>query len=116
MRLNRIELFYALFVAIDSESRCFLRGRGGHMHAVCMQRWLATTSPPVGATDHGLATCKGRPARKGLLPAASPIASRGGGSGRRGGHPLAGRLSAAKGSHRLCRGSGGGDAVRVKES
>ncbi|RWV93517.1 hypothetical protein GW17_00044024 [Ensete ventricosum] len=52
-----------------------------------------------------------RLARKGQPATASPAVSRGGAS-RRGGRPLAGRLSTAKGSHRLCRGSG---AVRVKE-
>ncbi|RZS20432.1 hypothetical protein BHM03_00052958 [Ensete ventricosum] len=46
---------------------------------------------------------------------ASPAASRGDGAGRRVGQPLAGRLPAAKGSHRLRRDSGNGDAVRVKE-
>ncbi|RWW41928.1 hypothetical protein BHE74_00052554 [Ensete ventricosum] len=61
MRLNRVELFYALVAAIGSESRRCLRGRGGHMHAVCMQRWLATARPPVVAASHGLATYKGRP-------------------------------------------------------
>ncbi|RWV78243.1 hypothetical protein GW17_00060818 [Ensete ventricosum] len=58
MRLNRVELFYALVAVIGSESRRYLQGRGGHMHAVCMQRWLATARPPIGAADHGLATCK----------------------------------------------------------
>ncbi|RWV78694.1 hypothetical protein GW17_00060291 [Ensete ventricosum] len=53
MRLNRVELFYALVAAIGSESRRCLRGRGGHMHAVCMQRCLATAKPPVGATTCG---------------------------------------------------------------
>ncbi|RWV83072.1 hypothetical protein GW17_00055370 [Ensete ventricosum] len=62
MRLNRVELFYALVVAIGSESRCCLRGRGGHMHAVCMQRWMAMAKPPAGAVGHSLATCKGRSA------------------------------------------------------
>ncbi|RZR99335.1 hypothetical protein BHM03_00028854 [Ensete ventricosum] len=102
MRLNRVELFYTLVAAIGSENRRCLRARGGHMHAVCMQRWLATARPPVGAADHGLATCKGRlpagatarrgnnpqgvatcghdqlrPARKGQPTSASPTASRG---------------------------------------
>ncbi|RZS25845.1 hypothetical protein BHM03_00059107, partial [Ensete ventricosum] len=132
MRLNHVELFYALVVAIDSESRRCLRGRGSHMHAVYMQRWLAMARPPVGVADHSLATCKGRPpagtvgfgqpagavgsgqhvrasrqrpARKGLSPAASPTTSRGGGAGRRGGRPLAGRVPTAMGSRRLRRGS-----------
>ncbi|RZR74884.1 hypothetical protein BHM03_00045504 [Ensete ventricosum] len=62
MRLNRVELFYALVVANGSESRRCLRGRGNHMHVVCMQRWLAMARPPAGAVNHGLATCNGRPA------------------------------------------------------
>ncbi|RZS24785.1 hypothetical protein BHM03_00057894 [Ensete ventricosum] len=62
MRLNHVELFYALVAAIGSESRRCLRGRGGHMHAVCMQRWLATARAPAGAAGYGLATCKGWPA------------------------------------------------------
>ncbi|RWW55332.1 hypothetical protein BHE74_00038037 [Ensete ventricosum] len=153
MRLNRVELFYALVVAFGSESRGCLRGRGGHMHVVYMQRWLATVRPPAGATDHGLATCKGqqatarpptrgghprarptasqppgavgndqpvrtsrlRPARKGLPPTASPTANRGDIAGHRSGRPLAGRLSTAKGSRRLRRGSGESNIVRVKE-
>ncbi|RWV80555.1 hypothetical protein GW17_00058157 [Ensete ventricosum] len=61
MRLNCIELLYVLVAAISSESRHYLRGESGHMHAVCMQRWLAMARPPAGATGHGLATCKGRP-------------------------------------------------------
>ncbi|RRT33484.1 hypothetical protein B296_00032470 [Ensete ventricosum] len=82
---------------------------------------------PQGAATYGQATrggclrctCIGggrqQPARKGLPPAASPAASRGGGVSRRGGRPLAGRLSAVKDSHRLRRGSDNGGAVRVKE-
>ncbi|RWV98364.1 hypothetical protein GW17_00038796 [Ensete ventricosum] len=69
MRLNRVELFYALVAAIGSESRHCQQGRGNHMHAVYMQRWLAMARPLVGAVGHGLATCKGRP------PVASPIAA-----------------------------------------
>ncbi|RWV81201.1 hypothetical protein GW17_00057404 [Ensete ventricosum] len=46
-------------------------------------------------------------ARKGLPPAASPAASRGGGTGRRGGRPLVGWLPGGKGSCRLRRGSSG---------
>ncbi|RZS13456.1 hypothetical protein BHM03_00045056 [Ensete ventricosum] len=143
MRLNRVELFYTLVVAIGSESRHCLRGRGGHMHAVCMQRWLAMAwllarggrlrpGPLQGAiacrciSPHG-ATTRGhgrlrphrggrqRSARKGLPPTTNPTASKGGGAGRRGGRPLAGRLPATKGSHRLRQGSDGGDKVRVKD-
>ncbi|RZS01032.1 hypothetical protein BHM03_00030830 [Ensete ventricosum] len=62
MRLNHVELFYALVAAIGNESRHCLRGRGGHMHGVCMQRWLATVRPPTGVAGHGLAIYKGRPA------------------------------------------------------
>ncbi|RRT32447.1 hypothetical protein B296_00050918 [Ensete ventricosum] len=61
LRLNHVELFYTLVVAIGSESRCCLRGRGGHMHAICIQWWLAMAKPLAGAIGHGLATCKGRP-------------------------------------------------------
>ncbi|RWW28814.1 hypothetical protein GW17_00006692 [Ensete ventricosum] len=61
MRLNRVELFYALVAAIGNKSRRCLRGRGDHMLAVCIQRWLATARPFAGAIGHGLATCKGRP-------------------------------------------------------
>ncbi|RWW05514.1 hypothetical protein GW17_00031204 [Ensete ventricosum] len=55
------------------------------------------------------------PASKGQLAAASPTASRGSGVGRKGGRPLAGRLSAVKGSRRQRRGSDNGGVVRVKE-
>ncbi|RZS05308.1 hypothetical protein BHM03_00035797 [Ensete ventricosum] len=61
MRLNRVELFYALVAAIGNKSRRCLRGRGGHLHVVCMQRWLVMARPLAGAVGHGLATCKGRP-------------------------------------------------------
>ncbi|RRT35847.1 hypothetical protein B296_00040496 [Ensete ventricosum] len=63
---------------------------------------------------------KGRPAaltgrlqgaRKGLPPAASPIASRGDDTRRRGGRPLVGRLLVGKGSRRLYRGSGDSDGA-----
>ncbi|RWV77474.1 hypothetical protein GW17_00061690 [Ensete ventricosum] len=140
MRLNRVELFYALIATIGSESRHCLRGRGGHMHAVCMQRWLDMARPPAGAFGHGLAMCKGqppagaaaardghgrlrpahrggrqRPARMGQSAATSPATSRGGDAGCKGGRPLVGQLPTAKGSRRLHWSSGGGGAVRVKE-
>ncbi|RZS26594.1 hypothetical protein BHM03_00059957 [Ensete ventricosum] len=67
MRLNRVELFYALVAAINSESRHCLRGRGGHMHDVCMQRWLATAKPPAGAS-----TMAWLPARSGQLQPRPP--------------------------------------------
>ncbi|RWV91797.1 hypothetical protein GW17_00045884, partial [Ensete ventricosum] len=47
--------------------------------------------------------------------AASPTASRGGAASRRGGRPLAGRLSVAKGNRCLRKGRGGGNTGRVKE-
>ncbi|RRT83928.1 hypothetical protein B296_00011433 [Ensete ventricosum] len=84
------------------------------MHANCIQRWLATARPPTGATSHGLATCKGRPARKGLPPVESLAANRGSDVDRRGDRPLVGRLPVAKGSHRLHRGSDGDDAEEVR--
>ncbi|RWW38237.1 hypothetical protein BHE74_00056544, partial [Ensete ventricosum] len=52
---------------------------------------------------------------KGQPIAASPTASRGNDAGRRGGRPLVGQLLATKSSRCLCRGSGGGGVVRVKE-
>ncbi|RZS28750.1 hypothetical protein BHM03_00062387 [Ensete ventricosum] len=136
MRLNRVELFYALVAVIDSESRRCLRGRGGHMPVVYMQRWLATARPPIGAVGHGLATCKGRPAAarppamgcrlqgqqptRGGHPRARPVVASpqgptGSGQPARGCRPLAGRLPVAKGSCRLRRGNGDDDVVRVKE-
>ncbi|RWV94562.1 hypothetical protein GW17_00042884 [Ensete ventricosum] len=60
MRLNHVELFYALVAAIGNESRRCLRGRGSHMHVVCMQRWLAMARPPAGVVGQDLANCKGR--------------------------------------------------------
>ncbi|RRT31400.1 hypothetical protein B296_00058351, partial [Ensete ventricosum] len=70
--------------------------------------------------SHGLATCKERPpagaaARKGLPPTASPITSRGGDTGHKGGRPWAGRLPTAKGNCRLRRGNGDDGTLRVKE-
>ncbi|RRT31953.1 hypothetical protein B296_00036078 [Ensete ventricosum] len=62
MRLYCVKLFYALVVVIGSKSRRCLWGRGGHLHGVYMQRWLAMARPLVVAADHGLATCKGRSA------------------------------------------------------
>ncbi|RWW15276.1 hypothetical protein BHE74_00032382 [Ensete ventricosum] len=129
MRLNRVELFYALVVAIDNKSRHCLRGRGGHMHVVYMQRWLAMVRPPAWVNGHGLATCKGRPAVarplargdrqwpacKGQTASASPTASKGGDAGRRSGRPLAARLPVAKGNRRLRRGNGSDGVVWVKE-
>ncbi|RWV85211.1 hypothetical protein GW17_00053012 [Ensete ventricosum] len=134
MRLNRVELFYALVAAIGNGSRRCLWGRGGHMHVVCMQRWLAMARPPAGATGYSQGPPargrpaaarppargdrpqgqqpawgshpRARPAHKGLPPAASPATNRGG-------RPLPGRLPPAKGSRRLRRGNDG--VVRVKE-
>ncbi|RZS17744.1 hypothetical protein BHM03_00049926 [Ensete ventricosum] len=55
-------------------------------------------------------------ARKGLSPAASPVASRGGGTSRRGGRPLVGRLPMGKGNRRLRKGSDDGGAAEGKEA
>ncbi|RRT32749.1 hypothetical protein B296_00050223 [Ensete ventricosum] len=72
---------------------------------------------PAGAIVSGQPTraSRQRPTRKGLSPVASPTTSRGGDVGHKGGHPLAGPLSTAKGNRRLCKGSDDGDALRVKE-
>ncbi|RWW04769.1 hypothetical protein GW17_00031989 [Ensete ventricosum] len=72
MRLNRVELFYALVAAIDNESRRYLRGRGDHIHAVCMQRWLATAMPPAGRSAMSWLPARGgrlqpRPRYKGAI-------------------------------------------------
>ncbi|RWW53938.1 hypothetical protein BHE74_00039525 [Ensete ventricosum] len=52
---------------------------------------------------------------QGLSLADSPAASRCGGTGHKGGRPLARRLPTAKGSRRLRRGSDDDGAIRVKE-
>ncbi|RZR92381.1 hypothetical protein BHM03_00020684, partial [Ensete ventricosum] len=73
------------------------------------------TWPARGHTRLQHDACKGgrlQGARKGLSPAASPTASKGGGTGRKGGRPLAEWLSAGKGSRRLRRGSGGTNGAR----
>ncbi|RRT44701.1 hypothetical protein B296_00041726 [Ensete ventricosum] len=57
--------------------------------------------PPAGMTDY-------------RVPATSLATSRGGGADCRGGHPLAGRLLAGKGSHRLRKGDDD-NVVRVRE-
>ncbi|RRT31669.1 hypothetical protein B296_00056806 [Ensete ventricosum] len=68
-----------------------------------------TSSQPVRANWQ-------RPARKGLSPVASPTASKGSDAGRKGGHPLAGRLPTARGHrHRQCMG-GDDDAVKAKRA
>ncbi|RWW24013.1 hypothetical protein GW17_00011710 [Ensete ventricosum] len=112
---------------IGRENRRCLRGRGGHMHVVCMQRWLATARPPAVAASHGLATYKGRPAA-----AKAPLQGGGRPQGQQPARgcrprtalppagmaaPWQGRLPTIKGSHRLRRGSGSdiNDVVRVKE-
>ncbi|RZS23458.1 hypothetical protein BHM03_00056399 [Ensete ventricosum] len=68
---------------------------------------MASCGQPAGAaaSDQLARASRQRPARKGLPPADSPVASKGGSAGRRGGRPLAGRLPVAKGSRRLRRGS-----------
>ncbi|RZS12324.1 hypothetical protein BHM03_00043747 [Ensete ventricosum] len=55
-----------------------------------------------------------RDARKGLPPVASPTASRGDGTGNKGGRPFVGWLPAGNGSRRLRRGSSssGADGAR----
>ncbi|RRT31355.1 hypothetical protein B296_00049774 [Ensete ventricosum] len=63
--------FRAIVTAIGSESRRCLWGRGGHMHAVCMQRWLVMARPPAGAVGHGLATYKDRSVAAGPLQGAA---------------------------------------------
>ncbi|RWW01322.1 hypothetical protein BHE74_00057637 [Ensete ventricosum] len=87
-----------------------------------VRKWRPPVASPQGATANDQAArggcprcaCKGvgrqRPAHKGLPPAGSDAANKGSAAGRRGGRPLAGQLSAAKG-----RGSDGSGAVRVKE-
>ncbi|RWV84553.1 hypothetical protein GW17_00053724 [Ensete ventricosum] len=122
MRLNRVELFYTLVVAIGTDSRRCVWGRDDHMHAVCMQRWLAMARPPTGAASH---TRKGRPPA-GTVGSGQPVrgcCSRPAyrqqvrDAGRRVGRPLAAWLPAVKGSRRLRKGNGSdsGGAVRVKE-
>ncbi|RWW64013.1 hypothetical protein BHE74_00028771 [Ensete ventricosum] len=57
MRLNRVELFYALVAVIGSESRHCLRGRGS--------RPLATSSQGPADSNQPARGCRPRPA---LLP------------------------------------------------
>ncbi|RWV89771.1 hypothetical protein GW17_00048066, partial [Ensete ventricosum] len=66
---------------------------------------LQPRPPCKGAANCGQAPCKERPPA-GTTGCGQP--ARGGGVGRRGGRPLAGRLPAAKGSRCLCRGIGDG--------
>ncbi|RZS26470.1 hypothetical protein BHM03_00059816 [Ensete ventricosum] len=107
MRLNRVELFYALVAAIGNESRRSLWGRGDHMHAVCIQSLQG-----VATRGHG----RQRPACKGLPPAASPATNKGDDVGRRGGHPLqAGCRSQGLRAASSSTQGGGGGAVRVRE-
>ncbi|RWW00349.1 hypothetical protein GW17_00036688 [Ensete ventricosum] len=118
--LNRVELFYTLVAEIDSESRRCLRGRGGHMHVVCMQgrsamAWLpargghqrpARKGQPAATSLQGV-VARGQPARgccpRLALPPAGAVT------------PVAGRLLAVKGSRRPPKGNDEGSAVRVKE-
>ncbi|RRT37495.1 hypothetical protein B296_00045520 [Ensete ventricosum] len=114
MRLNHVELFYAVVATIGSESRRCLWGRGGKLWPGPLQgATVLRGSNLQGAPARGHDQL--RPARKGLPPTANPVASRGDGVGHKGGRPLAGRLPTVKGSCRLCRGSDGDDTVRVKE-
>ncbi|RWW15776.1 hypothetical protein GW17_00020369, partial [Ensete ventricosum] len=91
---------------------CLQTEVAGHGQAPCRsdRPWLGYLQ---GATTRGHDRL--RPACKGLPPAASPAANRGGSASRRGGRPLAGWLPIAKGNRRLRRGSGDDGAVRVKE-
>ncbi|RRT62473.1 hypothetical protein B296_00021980 [Ensete ventricosum] len=86
----------------------FLQGAVGYSQGPRARGRPATTRPPVRGDRY-------RPAHKGLPLAENPATSRGGGVGRKGGHPLARRFPTAKGSRRLRKGSGDDDAVRVKE-
>ncbi|RWW21119.1 hypothetical protein GW17_00014741 [Ensete ventricosum] len=85
------------------------KGRSPAGAAALMGRPPACTSgcgQLAGATASGAPTRDGCPrrARKGLSPAASPAASKGGGADCRGGCPLVGRLSAGKCSAVACTG------------
>ncbi|RWW82110.1 hypothetical protein BHE74_00009446 [Ensete ventricosum] len=85
----------------------------GHSQAHCRgsRPWLGYLQ---GAAARRGNSPQGAATRKGQLVAANRTANRGGDVGGRGGRPLAGRLSTAKGSRRLRRGSDGGGIVRVK--
>ncbi|RWV78563.1 hypothetical protein GW17_00060439 [Ensete ventricosum] len=110
MRLNRVELFYSLVAAMDSESP--LQGVAGRPPAGTVD-----CGQPAGATVNDLPTraSRQRSTRKGLPPVTNPAASRGGDVGHRGGFPLTGPLSAARGNRHLCKGSDDDDVLRVKE-
>ncbi|RRT50235.1 hypothetical protein B296_00003279 [Ensete ventricosum] len=113
--------------ASDREGRphsyCLHAEVAGHGQAPCKggQPWpgyLQGAAAHNGSSPQGAATrghSRLQPARKGLPPVASPATSRGDVAGRRGDRPLAGQLSAVKGSRHLRRGSGGDAALRVKE-
>ncbi|RZS27797.1 hypothetical protein BHM03_00061322 [Ensete ventricosum] len=82
-----------------------LAGAAARRGGACGHGWLRP------AREHSRLQCDARKggqlegARKGLPPAASPVASGGGDAGRKGGYPLAGWLPAGKGNRRLRRGS-----------
>ncbi|RWV77016.1 hypothetical protein GW17_00062215 [Ensete ventricosum] len=93
----------------------------GWPHACCLHAEVAGHGQAPYRGDRpwpgylqGVAGCGQAPC-KGLLPADSPIASKGSDASRRGGRPLAGRLPATKGSRHLHKDSSDGDVVRVKE-
>ncbi|RRT61003.1 hypothetical protein B296_00039571, partial [Ensete ventricosum] len=67
----RFEAFLRWFVLVTGAPQAN-HGRGGHMHAVYMQRWLAMARPPVGAVGHDLATCKGWPPA-GMVGCSQPV-------------------------------------------
>ncbi|RRT38098.1 hypothetical protein B296_00054807 [Ensete ventricosum] len=102
MRLNRVESFYTLLLHFRSEGSKE-EGRP------------ATASPHVGLATHGRAAAnapaRGRPtatragmgARNGLLHAASPAASKGSASSRRGGRPLVAPTAVAYGLQKAAR-------------
>ncbi|RRT44882.1 hypothetical protein B296_00050303 [Ensete ventricosum] len=99
MRLNRSRCSYCVFV-------------GGAVSPQGRPASLAGVAVTRGHTRLQRGARKGsrlQSTRKGLPPAASLVANRGGGIGRSGGRPLAGWLPTGKGSHRLRRGSNDDD-------
>ncbi|RRT35060.1 hypothetical protein B296_00031267 [Ensete ventricosum] len=132
MRLNRVESFYTFLLHFrnkgsEEEGRPTIASPhvGPTTHGQAAARASTKGSPtaptmgdsrpqgqqPVGDSRLQHDARKGgrlQGARKGLLPAANPTASRGSGASRRGGRPLAGRLPACKGSRCLRRGNDDG--------
>ncbi|RWV83093.1 hypothetical protein GW17_00055348 [Ensete ventricosum] len=83
MRLNRVELFYALVTA-KVGTACG-EGAATCMLSTCRQRWLATVRPLAGAPAMALVPARGSRLRPGPLQGAT--ARRG--STRKGRHPRA---------------------------